>query len=63
MAVLLLEQIQALSATVDIVAGVVPRVVRIMFIRITPSICEIYFPTFWSDIGEGVEDVRQFVSW
>lgn len=23
----------------------------------------LHFPTFWSDIGEGIEDMRKLMSW
>jgi len=59
--ILLLEQEELLHAAVDIVPDIVPGVGWIAFIGVGPGVCEVDFAGVGAHVGEGVEDVGEFV--
>jgi hypothetical protein len=63
LAVLLLLQEELLQAAVDVGADIVPRVVGIVLVGVGPGVGEVHFAAFRTDVGEGVENVGQFVGW
>jgi hypothetical protein len=61
LAVLLFEEEQLFDAAIYVVSGFIPGITRIVFVDIREWISQKHFSRIGSDIGEGVENMSQFV--
>ena len=59
----LLQQVELLDAAVDVVAGVIPRISLVVLFYVAPTVCQVDFACLGTDVGEGVENVRELLDW
>lgn len=55
------QEIELLYAAIDIIPDIIPGICRIMLLNIGPGIGEVNLPSFWANVGESIEYVRQFL--
>lgn len=62
LAVALLQEVELLGAPIHVGADIVPRVRRVVLLKIGVRICEVHLPGFGAHVGEGVEHVSDLVT-
>jgi hypothetical protein len=60
---LTLQEKELLGATVNVSPNIIPRVGWVVLVSVRPGVSQVDLSSLWSNIGKGIEDMREFLGW